>query len=105
MRISISGQHITIGDSLRQYMEDKINEIILKYYDDVIKVDVHLDKDGSNYKCEIEVHNGNGKNLNLNSHGNSNDIYAAFDDAMNKTETQLRKLKSKLKDHDRTKNL
>ena len=104
MQVLISGQHIDIGSSLRKYMEDKTGEVILKYFDDVNRINIHLDKDGNNYKCDIEIHNAHGKNANLNSHGSAIDVQDSFDEALAKAEVQLRKFKSKSKDHNRSEN-
>ncbi|XVN40546.1 MAG: ribosome-associated translation inhibitor RaiA [Rickettsia endosymbiont of Argas persicus] len=99
MNISVSGQHISIGNNLQEYSKERAAHIINKYFSDIINVDIHFSKEGTNFKCDIIVKYGSGKHNIVKSNDSCNDIYVSFDKAMSKLEKQLRKYKSKLKNH------
>jgi len=99
MIISVSGQHISIGNSLQEYSKERINQVLTKYFTDIISADIHYSKEGINFKCDIIVKYGSGKHNIAKSSESCNDIYVSFDKATAKLEKQLRKYKSKLKNH------
>ncbi|ADE30047.1 sigma(54) modulation protein [Rickettsia prowazekii str. GvV257] len=99
MIISVSGQHISIGSNLQEYSKEKITQGIKKYLTDIINIDIHFSKEGINFKCDIIVKYGSGKHNIIKSNDSCSDIYLAFDKAMSKLEKQLRKCKSKFKNH------
>ncbi|AAU03975.1 probable sigma(54) modulation protein [Rickettsia typhi str. Wilmington] len=99
MIISVSGQHISIGSNLQEYAKVRATQGIKKYLTDLINIDIHFSKEGINFKCDIIVKYGSGKYNIVKSNDMCNDIYLAFDKAMSKLEKQLRKYKSKFKNH------
>lgn len=99
MSISVSGQHISIGNNLQEYSKERAAQVIKKYFADIISTDIHFSKEGMNFKCDIIVKYGSGKHNIIKSNDSCNDIYVAFDKAMVKLEKQLRKYKSKFKNH------
>lgn len=99
MTISISGQHISIGNALQKYAREKATHIIEKYCHDIISVNIHFSKDNSHFTCNIILKYGSGKHNIAKSSYSSDDIYAAFDMSLAKLEGQLRKYKSKFKNH------
>ena len=104
MQVSVSGQHISIGDALHQYVESRIIEVVRKYFEHAISASVRFSKQGFQYVCDIEVNDGTGRHLIIRSDYRCDEIYSSFDTALAKVEKQLRKYKSKLKDrHNRVK--
>lgn len=99
MSISVSGQHISIGNNLQEYSKERATQVIKKYFADIISTDIHFSKEGMNFKCDIMVKYGSGKHNIIKSNDSCSDIYVAFDKAMVKLEKQLRKYKSKFKNH------
>ncbi|WP_341786678.1 ribosome hibernation-promoting factor, HPF/YfiA family [Rickettsia endosymbiont of Cantharis rufa] len=99
MSISVSGQHISIGNNLQEYSKERATQVVKKYFTDIINIDIHFSKEGINFKCDIIVKYGSGKHSIIKSNDSCNDIYVAFDKAMSKLEKQLRKYKSKFKNH------
>ncbi|MEY4464167.1 MAG: hypothetical protein RLZZ81_1138 [Pseudomonadota bacterium] len=99
MSISVSGQHIAIGNNLQEYSKERATQVVKKYFTDIINIDIHFSKEGINFKCDIIVKYGSGKHSIIKSNDSCNDIYVAFDKAMSKLEKQLRKYKSKFKNH------
>lgn len=104
MQISVSGQHVSVGNALQEYVRERTIHIAQKYFSKVISANVHFAKQGHLMVCDIVVHDGTGRHVILNGRAESDDIYSAFDIAIARVEKQLRKYKSKLKDrHERMK--
>jgi ribosomal subunit interface protein len=101
--ISVSGQHIALGESLTTYVNTRADEVIRKYFDRIIAVNVHFAKSAYHFTCSIVLTNGMHFNTHINSNAECNDIYSSFDQALARLEKQLRKYKSKLKHHHKTK--
>lgn len=98
MQISISGQHIAVGNSLQDYVRNRMSQLTAKYFVSPISANIHFSKDGFQFICDIIVNDGTGRHMLLKGNGNSDDIYSSFDIAISRFEKQLRKYKSKLKD-------
>jgi len=104
MQISISGQHISIGNALQDYVKGRIQEVVHKYFAHAISTNVHFSKQHFHFICDIVVNEGTGRHIIIKSDSNSDDIYSSFDIALSKLQKQLRKYKSKLTEHhDRSK--
>ncbi|MCC8398894.1 MAG: ribosome-associated translation inhibitor RaiA [Rickettsia endosymbiont of Labidopullus appendiculatus] len=104
MQISVSGQHISIGNSLQDYVKSRTTQVAEKYFSTIVSANVHFSKQGFQLVCDIVMNDGTGRHIILKGNAASDDIYSAFDTALSRLEKQLRKYKSKLKDrHDRIK--
>jgi len=99
MQVSVSGQHLSIGLSLQEYVKERITGSIKKYFDHAPSATVHFNKQNHDFSCDIVVNDGTGRHIVIKSNASSDDVYFAFDAALSKIEKQLRKYKSKLKDH------
>ena len=99
MQISVSGQHISVGSALQQYVKERATQVAQKYFLNLISANVHFSKEGHWMVCDIVVNDGTGRHVILNGRAESDDIYSAFDIAISRIEKQLRKYKSKLKGH------
>jgi len=98
MEIKITGQHISVGDSLKGYAEGKLKEVVSKYFEHAVSSAVHFVKDGHKVKCDIMVHEGTGRHTLTKSEALCDDIYSSFDIALARCEKQLRRYRSRLKD-------
>ena len=98
MEVKIAGQHISVGDSLKGYVEDRLQSMVTKYFEHAVSSHVHFVKDGHQIKCDIMVHEGTGRRAITKSESLCDDIYSSFDIALAKCEKQLRRYKSRLKD-------
>ncbi|MCC8460921.1 MAG: ribosome-associated translation inhibitor RaiA [Candidatus Megaira endosymbiont of Carteria cerasiformis] len=99
MQVSVSGQHLSIGSSLKEYVKERVTSSINKYFDHAPSATVHFNKQNHEFFCDIVVNDGTGRHVVIKSSASSDDVYFAFDAALSKVEKQLRKYKSKLKDH------
>lgn len=100
MQIKVSGKQIDIGDALRTHVGDRLTDAISKYFDRPFDADVTLSKEGSGFRADCHVHLSSG--IKLQAQGKANEIYASFDSAAERLETQVRRYKRRLKDHHRS---
>jgi len=95
MQLNITGHHIEVTDSLRNYVEEKL-ERLEKHFDHVNNVHVILTVEKLRQKAEATVH-VNGASLFADATGE--DMYASIDSMVDKLDRQIKKHKEKLKDH------
>jgi ribosomal subunit interface protein len=97
MQIKITGKQIDVGDALRTHVEDNLVAAVEKYFDRPVDGNVTFSRNGHEYKCDAMVHLSTG--LNAQAQAVANDIYAAFDQAADRVEKQVRRYKRRIKDH------
>ncbi len=97
MQITVTGQQIDIGESLREYAQAKLTEGVGKYFDHAIVGHVTFSREGPNYRTHIQVHVG--KDMTWESSADHAEIHQSFAGAVEHLEKQLRRHKSKLRDH------
>lgn len=97
MHIKVSGKQIDVGDALRSHVEDNLVAAVGKYFDRPVDAHVVFSRNGHVFKCDSSVHLSTG--LTAQAHAEDDEIYAAFDQAADKIEKQLRRYKRRLKDH------
>jgi putative sigma-54 modulation protein len=95
MQLNVSGHHIEITDSLRGYVESKI-ERLERHFDLVSDVHCILTVEKLRHKAEAKV-NVNGGTIFAET--TEEDMYAAIDGLVDKLDRQVRKHKEKLVDH------
>ena len=103
MNLKISGHHLELTPSLREYVQNKL-ERIKRHFDNVIDVTVILAVDDNTEKdkrqrAEINLHM-RGKDLHVESE--AQDMYSAIDILMDKLDRQVLKHKDRIQDHHRT---
>ena len=97
MQYQISGKQIDIGEALQTHVKDELGSIVQKYAERPTDANVVFSRMGAEFVCEAVVHLSTG--LTAQARGHAHDIYAAFDNAGQKMETQLRRYKRRLKNH------
>ena len=95
MQINVSGHHVEVTDSLRGYVESKI-ERLERHFDIVSDVHCILTVEKLRHKAEAKV-NVNGGTIYADS--TEEDMYAAIDRLIDKLDRRVRKHKEKLVDH------
>ncbi len=95
MQLNISGHHIEVTDSLRGYVEQKI-ERIERHFDIVSDVHCILTVEKLRHKAEAKVNVSGGT---IYAETTEEDMYAAIDGLVDKLDRQVRKHKEKLSDH------
>ncbi len=95
MQLNVSGHHIEVTESLRGYVESKI-EKIERHFDLVSGVHCILTVEKLQHKAEATV-NVNGGTIYADAI--EEDMYAAIDGLVDKLDRRVRKHKEKLVDH------
>lgn len=98
MDVNVQGKQMDVGDALRSYIQDKLEQIDEKYFNRGIDATVTIMPEGAAfYKTHISLRGG--KDILLQAYATSKDVYSSFDDAADKVAKQLRRYKKKLRDH------
>ena len=97
MQLHISGQQMEVTPALRDYVNSKLERIV-RHFDHVIDVNVVLSVEKLEHKAEATVQIAQKV---LHAEGTAADMYAAIDALSDKLDTQVRKHKDKLTDHQR----
>lgn len=95
MRLNVSGHHVEVTESLRDYVESKI-EKIGRHFDLVSAVNCILTVEKLRHKAEATVNVNGGK---IYADNTEEDMYAAIDGLVDKLDRRVRKYKEKLVDH------
>jgi len=98
MQLNLTGHHIDITPSLRDYVGEKL-ERLERHFDHVTNVHVVLCVEKLRNKAEATVHISGG---NLFADAEEDDMYAAIDALADKLDRQIKKHKEKMTDHRRT---
>lgn len=95
MQISITGHHIEVTDSLKDYVESKFKRLE-RHFDQLIHVHVILGVEKLRQKAEANIHvNG----ANVFADAIHEDMYAAIDSLIDKLDRQVIKHKEKKSEH------
>jgi len=95
MQINLTGHHVEITDSLRNYVEEKL-ERIERHFDKVTNTHVILSVENVRHKAEATVHmSGN----NIFAESTEDDMYKAIDALVDKLDRQVKKHKEKITNH------
>jgi ribosomal subunit interface protein len=97
MQVQVSGKHVDVGEALRVRVSDEIALSIGKYFDRGGNAEVVVSKDGYAFRVDCSVKLASGQQL--ISHGSGGDAHAAFDSALAKIDTRIRRYKRRLKSH------
>ena len=95
MQLNVSGHHVEVTDSLRNYVETKV-EKLERHFDIVSDVHCILTVEKLRHKAEAKVLVNGGT---IYAHATEEDMYAAIDGLVDKLERRVRKHKEKLVDH------
>lgn len=95
MQLNLTGHHIEITDSLRDYVTTKL-EKLERHFDQVTNVHVILGVEKLRQKAEAKIHI---KGNQLFAESENEDMYASIDSMIDKLDGQIRKHKDKITDH------
>jgi ribosomal subunit interface protein len=97
MQVQVTGKHVDVGEALRSRVVDELSTSIGKYFDRGGGADVVVSREGHSFKVDCAVTLASGQQL--TTHGLGGDAHMAFDAAISKMETRVRRYKRRLKDH------
>jgi len=95
MQLNVSGHHVEVTDSLRGYVESKI-ERLERHFDIVSDVHCILSVEKLRHKAEAKVMVNGGA---IFAETTDEDMYAAIDGLVDKLDRRVRKHKEKMVDH------
>ena len=95
MQVSLSGHHVDITDSMRNYVNEKIAKLD-RHFDKALDIHIVLTVEKLRHKAEATLHVSGG---NLYADDVQEDMYAAIDGLVDKLDRQGKKHKEKLKSH------
>ncbi|MBN9564499.1 MAG: ribosome-associated translation inhibitor RaiA [Alphaproteobacteria bacterium] len=97
MQLTISGKNLNIGDSLRDYIRQSLNNTTEKYFHNPIEATVIVSKESSHFRCDMSIHIGKG--IVIRCHAMDDDPYVCIDLTVEKVGKTLRRHKNRLRDH------
>lgn len=95
MQLNVSGHHVEVTDSLRNYVSTKL-ERLERHFDRITNMSVILSVEKQRQKAESTIHVSGGE---IYADAEHDDLYAAIDMLADKLDRQLIKKKEKAKDH------
>lgn len=93
--INVVGRNVLVTDSMKDYAQEKISKID-KFSHRIIEVQVTMDIQKLEHRVDIVL---KVDHIKIKSQASSDDMYASIDKAVDKIERQLRRYKTKIKDH------
>lgn len=97
MEIQVNGKQIDIGEALREHVTGRIEERVSKYFDRAVDAHITFSRDAHMIRVDCSVHAGHA--IVMQSHASAAEPYAAFDQALDRIETRLRRYKRRLRNH------
>jgi putative sigma-54 modulation protein len=95
MQLKVTGHHVEITDSMRGYVEKRLDRV-RRHFDQVIDIHVVMSVEKLQHKAEATAHvSGN----NLHAEAIDTDMYAAIDALADKLDRSVLKHKEKQRDH------
>ncbi|MNC39585.1 putative sigma-54 modulation protein [Pseudomonas linyingensis] len=91
MQVNISGQHLEVTDTLRDYINEKL-ERLARHFDKITNVQVIMQVEKLQQKIEATLHVAGGEVV---ANAEHTDMYAAIDLLADKLDRQLIKHKEK----------
>ncbi|MFB3845332.1 MAG: ribosome hibernation-promoting factor, HPF/YfiA family [Candidatus Cloacimonadaceae bacterium] len=95
MQITITARHFELTRAIRDHVETSCLKLN-KYFDQIVKVHVILAWENNRNICEMTLR---ASKFTLQSEDEENDMYLAIDNAVEKMEAQIKKLKDRVTDH------
>jgi ribosomal subunit interface protein len=97
MNVQVSGRRIDLGEALRSRIASELVAAIGKYFDRGGSAEVVVSRDGHSFCVDMVVFLASGQQL--IARGLGGDAHSAFDTALTKIETRIRRYKRRLVNH------
>ncbi len=95
MQVSLSGHHVDITDSIRNYVHEKIQRLD-RHFDQALDINIILTVEKLRHKAEATLHVSGSS---LHADDVKEDMYAAIDGLIDKLDRQGMKHKEKIQSH------
>lgn len=97
MHLKINGKGCDIGEALQTHIENKLLPAVQKYFEKVTDTSIVISKEKNFFHTDINVHLWKG--MVLQAKGESADVYASFEEALEHMSKRLRRNKRRLRNH------
>lgn len=95
MQLTVSGHHVEVTPSLRNYVNDRFDKLD-RHFDNITRTNVTLVVDKLRQKAEANINVGGAT---LFADATDKDMYTAIDSLSDKLDRQLLKHKEKIRSH------
>lgn len=99
MQVQVTGKNLSIGDALRARIEERLGDGIARHFDSAVSAHVTVEKQKNLFRCECVLHLPTG--VVLQARDENADAYQGFAATAGHLEKQLRRYKTRLRDHQR----
>ena len=100
MKISISGKHIEVGDSLKSHIEESLKSIVNRQLGDVLEVQAMITKNNA-YELTMDISIHISRHFVVRAHASDTDAYRSCDLALEKMVNRIHRYKARLRDQKR----
>ncbi len=100
MELAVHGKQMDVGDSLRGHVQEKLEDLNVKYFNHATYATVTFSREGHGHQqTKVHITIKLGKNIMVMADAQETDARIAFDVAADKAAKQLRRYKRRLRDH------
>jgi ribosomal subunit interface protein len=97
LQVQIAGKKLDVGAALQERIAFGLESRVSKYFNRTGEAFVTVSKPGWAFYCDCSIHLPSG--VTLQAHGEGDDGYQAFEQALDKIEKRVRRYKNRLRDH------
>ena len=97
MQVQIAGKKLEVGAALQERISFGLESRVSKYFNRTGEAFVTVSKPGWSFNVDCSIHLPSG--VTLQAHGEGDDGYQAFEQALDKIEKRVRRYKNRLRDH------
>lgn len=96
MKLFLNGKNVDVSQTLRDYVQQKLEADVKKYFARAIEANVVVSKEAHMYRVDVSVHAGRG--IVMQGRAKADDLRTTFDQALERIAKQLRRYKRWLKE-------
>jgi ribosomal subunit interface protein len=97
MTIQVTGKNLDVGEALRSYVRDRVEQTVEKFIGRPTTGHVRVEKEHGGFRTDCTIHLWQG--MSLEAHGVAPDAYQSADLACDRLEKRVRRYKRRLRKH------
>ena len=99
MEVRVIGANIEVGNTLTKYVQEHLEKVVKKYFENAVSAEVHFHKEGHLFKTLLLINEGVKRGITVKSDVEAGDIYGSFSESLHKAQTQLQRYSSRIKNY------
>jgi ribosomal subunit interface protein len=99
MQLFVSGKHLDVGESLRAHVAEALAAVVERHFGSAIEGKALFAHEGHGFRADVHVHVA--RALVVQSHAVASDPYVAFDAALERLETRLKRYRGRFESRHR----